>query len=469
MYYIITKGKFPFDARVPLELYVKVTENPPTQPTKYNKRLSSEFENIVLTLLNKQPFERSINYDELKNAILKTPLYLSPREKIAKVKKIKHRVKKCIFRFLNNEKTDVEKFVKAGGRIDGFVYPANFLLMYQKSLAVFQGMGMPYFFDPATYRLPYSSYAQTKGLVELPYVIDKNNVLTVDDLKSLKAQKSYVKKCIDWQLQWGVHYLVAPFHFARNLSSDWIDIDIKLMEETILYVRSKQLHIPIYGGLCFNIESYTSSSNRLALLNRYSRARVAGYLFYIDCINERTTNPIQLNATKEILHLFQSLDVPVIACRVGTLGLGLLCSGVDGMTTGIASLTSFSENTLLANRAQGYDMTKKYYIPEMMLTIPVPLAEDILAESANAYLRCNCSHCKGSYANLARIAKPHFLDVRSQEITTINKLATPSEQQKWFIGRVEKAIKICDNIRKQGIVLLKAGYYSHLKVWLQVF
>lgn len=221
--------------------------------------------------------------------------------------------------------------------------------------------------------------------------------------------------------------------------------------------------------MCINIEPYTIESNRLALLNRYSRARADGYFFYVDSFDERTNNPLQLRAYLDLIQLFQKLGKPVFACRVGTLGLGFLAAGADGTTSGIASLTTFSESSLLVNRTAGYDMTKKYYIPRMMLTLPVPMAQDILSDNRNASLRCNCPHCGSAFRGLDRFAKAHFLYARTQEVASLNSLSDSSGRLDWFNKRVRDALQNCENVRKQQIVALQPGYYSHLRVWQQVF
>lgn len=468
-YHLITGGQYPFTAQTPLELYAQVVNNPPTPPTRHNNSISSEFENLVLTLLSKQPYERNFDHAELEAAIRATPLQIPPEvDRIVGTGPVPYE-KQCFFRLLQGERGDVERFVRTGGSIDGIEYPANFLPRYRKSFATFRDLGLRCLLDPVTYRLPYSSFALTKGLVKLPYVLDPNSVLTPRQLRPLDRQQAYARACIDWQLDWDCSTLVAPFHFCRDLGSEWIDIDIKLIEESAAYARTRRDAPPVYAGLCLNIEAYTVADNRLALLNRYSRARADGYLFYVDSIDERTNNPLQLRALLELLQLFQRLGKPVYACRVGALGVGLLAAGIDGVTTGIASLSSFSENNLLANRAVGYDNAPKYYVPSIMLTLPVPMAEDILSDRRNSSLRCECQFCEGASRNLSRVAKVHFLDRRTSEVTELNRLTNTRERLAWFLARVDSSIRACDSIRRQEIVNLQAGHYSHLRTWPQVF
>jgi serine/threonine-protein kinase len=469
MYHLVTGGQHPFEARTPLELYAKVVNNPPLPPTRHNQSISSEFENLILVLLSKQPYERTFNHEELERAIRSTPIII-PRIAPAVVRtKRTEFPKRCFFRLLQNEKTDLESFIQAGGKMDAIEFPANFMPRLQNSLAAYKQWGIEFLFDPVTYRLAYSSFALTQSLTKLPYVPDPNNVLTPRELQTIQALQKYARGCIDWQMKWGCATLVAPFHFCRDLGSPWIDIDIKLIEEAVSYGKSLKDAPPVYAGLCLNIEQYTVAANRLALLNRYSRARADGYLFYVDTIDERTNNPLQLRALLDLLQMFQQLGKPVFACRVGTLGLALLAAGVDGISNGIASLSSFSEANLLVNRSAGYDMTKKYYVPSMMLTLPVPMVEDILSDNRNASLHCNCPHCQGAARNLGKGAKPHFLHARTNEVKQLNALQNKAERIEWLQQRIDSAIQVCNRIRSQQLVDLQPGYYSHLRTWLDVF
>ncbi len=469
IYHLVTNGNYPFHAQTPLELFVKVVNNPPISPTKYNRNISSEFENLILSLLSKQPYERVYNHDELVQAFQSVSIAI-PRY-VARGQTARSTVfpKRCFFRLLQTEKSVIQKFALANGSLDGVEFQASYLPRSQNSLSELNRLNIPYLFDPVTYRLAYSTFAQAKGLVELPYVPDKNNKLIPDSLQTLEKLQTYARGCLDWQLQWNCSWLVAPFHYCRDLGSPWIDIDIKLLEESLAYAKSLKNSLPIYAGLCLNIESYTVEANRLALLNRYSRARADGYLFYFDSLDEKTNNPLQLRAALELMKLFQRLGKPVFACRAGTLGLGFLAAGIDGITNGIASLTGFSENNLLVNRMGGYEMTEKYYIPQMMLTLPVPLAEDILSDNRNSALRCDCVDCQKGTRNLKRVAKVHFLHVRTEEVREVNDLSDPKQRLQYFLDRVNTAFQTCETIRKQQVVNLQPSYYTHLRTWLQAF
>jgi serine/threonine-protein kinase len=461
IYYIVTKGNYPFKARNILQLINMALNQPPTVPKTYNKRISNEFENLILMLLSKQPYERNILHEELAEAIKTTPIIL---ETVIRGSKKTSKLKKEVwYRLLPTEKSEILEFIKNSGELNGIEYVANYLPRYQKTLKELQEKNVKYFFDPATNRLAYSTFSQTKGLVALPYCWDSFNRLTPDKLKDITSIKRYVSQVIDWQAQWGVDFFVAPFHYHHNLGDPWLETDIKLLHETVDYARKKYKNMKVYSGICLNMEEYTTETNRLALLNEFSICKPDGFIFYGDEINETTTNPARLYAYIETIRLFSKLGKKIIGARLGTLGLGVLASGADIVTTGLASLTGFSERGLLQERGKGYTMKTKYYIPQLMLTLPVKLAKDIINEDKS--LACNCNFCKKS-SNIEAVTKTHYLKIRQNEIDEINSIED-NLRLGWFVEKTQKAINRCKELH-HAVFELRPSYYAHLNTWLNV-
>ena len=462
IYYIVTNVNFPFDAANILQLINMVLNQPPRPPKSFNKKISNEFENLILMMLSKQPFGRNITHKDLKEAIRNTPIKLE-----SQVKPIKKPVfkKEVWFRLLPNEKSKILQFLDNGGRINGIEYVANYLPRNRKTIAEILQRKTKFFFDPATNRLPYSTFSQTKGLVDLPYCWDKLNRLTHEDLRNISDIQKYVREVINWQASWNCDFFVAPFHFHRNLGDPWLELDLKLLQESVDYVKNNYSDIKIYAGICLNLEEYTSENNRIALLNEFSICTPDGFIFYGDEINETITNPARLYAYIELLRKFSVLGKKVIGARLGTLGLGILAAGADTVTTGIASLTGFSEKNLLQERSTGYNMEVKYYLPKLLLSLPSILVKDII--KVDVSLACNCEFCQGS-PSLDSVAKIHYLNVRNNEVNEINSIRTNKEKLHWFADKIQNALAKCREVQKE-IVELRPGYFSHLNTWLNVF
>lgn len=462
IYYIVTRGHYPFEATNILQLIDMVKNDPPTPPKRYNKEISNEFENLILMMLSKQPYERKFTHDELEKAIKNTPILLNSI--IISTSKSPVSKKEIWYRLLPNEKKPIMEFLNMRRTIDGIEYVANYLPRNRNTLSEFQGKKIKYFFDPATNRLAYSTFSQTEGLRNLPYCWDDFNRLTPDKLQDIGSLKKYVTQVIEWQAQWRTDFFVAPFHYHRNLDDKWLETDLKLLQEATEYVREKYANKKIYSGICFNTEEYTTERNRIALLNEFSICNPDGFIFYGDEIKETTTNPARLYAYIDTIRLFSRLGKKIVAARLGTLGLGALAAGADIVTTGMASLTGFSENGLLQERATGYDMKPKYYIPQLMLTLQVKLAEDILTSDKS--LVCQCDFCKNA-ANIEVAVKTHYLEIRQKEIDELNSIKD-EEKIDWFTGKIRKALDRCKKTQHR-LVEFTPTAFSHLNTWLNVF
>lgn len=462
IYYILTKGRYPFEATNILQLINMALNEPPTPPKKYNKKLSNEFENLVLMLLSKQPYERNISHKELAAAIIRTPVVLETVKYSAW--KEQGRKKEVWYRLSNTEGNKVLNFKDRKRTLYGIEYPAHFLPRFKKLLGKLLTRNVKYFFDPSTNRFAYSTFSQTKSLLELPYCWSQFDRLTPDKLRDINDIKKYVKQVIDWQAQWRVEFFVAPFHYHRHLGDPWLETDIKILHEAVHYVRENFGNKKIFSGICLNMEEYTTESNRIALLNSFSICKPDGFIFYGDEIRENITNPARLYAYINTIRLFSRTGKEIIGARLGTLGLGVLAAGADIVTTGLASLTGFSEKELLQERAAGYEMKQKYYIPQLMLTLQVKLAEDIF--NVEPSLVCPCTFCE-SAPNIEAMSKQHYMEMRQQEIDELNAVDV-SQRVEWFIDKTRSALEKCKIIQRK-VPELRPMHYSHLNTWLSVF
>lgn len=458
LYHIYT-DQYPFSGENIFVLLNNIVTKPPKRVSDNFSMISNQMENIILKLLEKQPYLRPFRDAlELKNVINEIPLIKTTLSIEKEVDK-SFKKKKFFVRLLHTEKTEFSNFIEVGGKVDGIEYPANYLPMYTNQIKDLKDFNTPYYFDPSTNRLAYSSFSSTKGLTELPYVYDKFNKITPKDLSSLSEIKKYVKDTLDWQIKWETSFLTSPFHYSKSLTDDWLATDLKLLEEALEYRDKNNNKKQIYAGVCMAIEELTDKESRLELINKYSRTLPDGFIFYINDIEEKSANPSQLYSFIDLLLKFKELKRPVIAARVGTLGLGLLELGVDAFSQGIASLTGFSENTLLSNRQYGYDMERKYYLQHLLLTLKAQIASEILENFPE--FRCNCRFCNAAYEYnmLARSAKAHFLEIRHNELDRING------QKLDFLKMAITAKKNISRV-KQKINLPSS---THIATWIEVF
>jgi eukaryotic-like serine/threonine-protein kinase len=465
LFHLLT-GKFPFPSDNLMQLMRAVTQDPPAHPTRFNPDVSNRLENFVLRLLEKEPYLRPSDAQEVSELLEHTPFYRAGEIAAPTTEAWSFERKMCFIRLLHNEKSVVERFLK-DWPIDGAVFQANYVPRYNGHLDVLRGQGVPYLFDPSTNRLAYSKFSETEGLKNLPYVFDKLNKLTAGKLRSIADIRRYVREVLNWQIRHGCTWLVAPFHFSKTLTSEWMEVDLKLISESREYLASKGRSEKLFAAVCTNIEDLTDAENRKVLVNRYSKHPVDGYLFYIDLIEERTSVPVRLYSYLSVLADFKALGKPLIAGRVGNMGLGVVSLGIDAFETGIASLSFFSEQTLLEDRPRGYTMQIKYYVPDLLMNLQLETATDILGSAQYKSLVCQCPYCGGrADDSLGKVAKDHFLYHRMREMEQINALAE-ADRLPAFLKRAERALQLSGEIRRK--LGLELPTSQHFKTWLEVF
>lgn len=460
LYYIYTQ-EYPFQGENVFVLLNNIVKQHPKKVSDKCPDISNALENIIFKLLEKQPYLRPFKDAlELQQVILDIPL-LQADLPLHKVKDKSFSQKRFFIRLLHTEKTEIKNFISAGGQIDGIEFPANYLPQYQSQLSELEGFNVPYFFDPSTNRLAYSQFADTKGLVNLPYVYDRYNRITPKHLSNIEEIKKYVSDVLNWQLQWKTDFLVSPFHYSKNLRDEWLSVDLKLLEESSDFKEKHNIKKELFAGVCIDIEDLTDEENRLELINKYSKRLPDGFIFYVNNIYEKTTNKAQLYAYIDLLTKFKKLKRPVIAARVGTLGLGLVELGIDSFSSGIAALTSFSEQTLLSERQLGYDMERKYYIRDLLLSLKVGLASEVLQKFPT--YRCSCKFCQDAYLldKINKSAKAHFLYTRQEEMKLIN-----GKKNEPFVNLAKSAKLHLEKIKKAGF---KLPPYNHIESWIEVF
>ncbi len=469
--YEMLTGSFPYDFQSNPELIDKVKNEPATPPRRKVSTISNPLENIILKLLEKNPYERFRGVQELRDSLSKKDILINEK---------KYNLTPRFVLRLYDDKATLGDFSK---EIDGqyFVeFPAN-LSNHQKGLLslIRSNDSIIKIIDPATMRLAYDTYADNEGLKALPYARSDFQPITVDYLRDYKSQKEYVKKVIDTELSLGADILLAPFHYTHNSSvvltttnpyAEWFDLDVKLLKESIDYKNtlSAGKDKDIYAGICVHQSSINNDRERKNILNTFSIFNCDGYLVYVDCIDEEISRATLFNYVTLLKELQKNTGKPVIAGRVNGLGLGLLCFGVAGYSSGAARFDTFSED-LYKESGPAYNMYEKYYYPQLMKTMAIskkdPARYSLITEKLGV---CDCKYCNGKSAEQilqSANTKLHFLECMKKEVQTVAKL-NEEERKKYFLQRIDEAVNSYSLLVPE---VFKPSDYAYLNAWKDVF
>ncbi len=399
--YEILTNKLPYSASNIPELFQKILNEQPIPPRRWKPLINNEIENIILKLLEKEPYKRFNGVKEILNAIINingstqiTSYDTSIRAYIR----------------LYNEKSAIEDFSKRYNKEMNAIFPINYQNLRQTKniLPMLHKGNFNIIIDPATIRLAYSAQQDVKGLQELSYFPDDFNVISPSYLKDNQKKKEYVKQVIDAQANLSPNILLSPFHYVHNTNipathrrnpvEEWFDLDIKLIKESIDYRNSRPEYakVPLYAGICINSESLLDQTFKEDFLNIFSSLACDGYLIYIDNISIKTNSVTLFHYIKTLTTLQKYTKKPVIAGRVSPgIGLGLISAGISGFSTGTARFESFSED-LYKEATDAYNMYERYYFHELLDTIAIQRKNPVkLKQIFDTLGYCDCHYCSG--------------------------------------------------------------------------
>lgn len=458
IFYQMLTGVLPYDATNLPALIDQIKNQYPKNPSELNRSITNQTENVILKLLEKTPYKRFQTVDAIKNA-----LKLKPEERPKKLDlSIRH-----FTRLLHTEKGIFEDSLKEG-LIERVIFPANFFKFYHLTVKVLRGSKIPFTTDPATNRLTYTAFSKTSGVQELPYSSGSEvTPIQKKDFHSISQVQSYVKKVIEYQIDNGVTELAAPFFFAKNSTDDWFNINLKLLKESIDYRDQYHKSLPLWAGICMNVDNWHDDDEKNMILNHYVKANPDGFFVYGDPICGQSNLTQLFHYTDLLKKLQKSSSTPVVACRVNGLGLILLSLGISGISSGIASLDNFRE-AILSDTQEGYAADPRYYISELLSMISLKKKvttklTDIAKSSIGAALQCHCTYCNGLTSGqlTQHNLKLHFLLRRKQEIEEIKSVSEP-ERLSFIETKIDKALEYARTLSKEGI---EVADLSHLKTW----
>jgi len=471
--YEMLTNKLPYSASNIPELFQKILNEQPIPPRRWDPLINNELENIILKLLEKEPYKRFSNVDELSNAIKNINGTLP-------IKKYDTSIRAYIR--LYNEKSAIENFSSRYKKEINVIFPINYQNLRQTKniLPMLHKGNFNIIIDPATIRLAYSAQQDVKGLQELPYFPDDFNVISPSYLKDNQKKKEYVKKVIDAQFNLSPDILLTPFHYVHNTNipatrrrnpvEEWFDLDIKLIKESIDYKNSipEYEDIPLYAGICINSESLSDQTFKEDFLNIFSSLACDGYLIYVDNISNETNSTSLYHYITTLTTLQKYTNKPVIAGRVSPgIGLGLISVGISAFSTGTARFESFYED-LYKEATDAYNMYERYYFPELLGTIAIDRKRPIkLKQIFDTLGFCNCHYCTGkTYIDIIKSPnnKLHFLENLHKEVDYL-KTISESKRLAYFINRINEAIANYEKLKS----VFKSSDYAHLQNWKKVF
>ena len=319
--------------------------------------------------------------------------------------------------------------------------------------------------DPSTQRLSYVAFANTKGLVELPYAPEKG-VISLEYLNNPQRRKEYIDKWYD-TVSIGKK-LILPYHYISNTDypvekiDDWIKMNIQLIDESIQVVEEGKEK---YAMISIGLSHLVFQADKI--LSYFVHAEVDGFIVQVSDMKQLNEQSLK-SYLDFMLNLQKYTNKPVIALKVPVaLGLTLVAKGIHGFSLGLASIDYFDEQYIKEEK-DSFNLYSKFYFPKVMSLMSYPKKDTFVFEQLYNYFGgCNCKWCKdktaieiGTGDNGIQL---HHWQMMLEEVNKLNQYEGESRIV-YLKKRIEVALETLDSIPKEIINSQKnTEYYKLLK------
>lgn len=461
-------GQILFYPSTDAQIIHKTINVKPPYPSSLNPKITNNIENVILKLLSKQVFQRYNSIEEVIDALIKKPTEIKP----SKAEKVKFYP-----RVIPNDTNVLQDFLKENN-IDGVDFPINLHYLYKNLHTLLRKKSdvMEFFADPSTNRMAFTNFRKTKGLRELSYAPQGYDALTPDTFADEDYLKEFVQKVIELQVTNGCNILTAPFFYFDNTTDDWFPVNLKLLRESIDYVRTNYPQYKISGAICTQAETLCREKERNTIIEDYGQCKTDYLQFFIDKIYDEVNDAQLYNFILTAKTIKEYSHTKIVACRMPTVALGLLAVGFDAITSGLGVLDNFTKS-IIVKEDEGR-MPTRYYFRDLLTCVVInaqsKLYQDILSQEdelkkqfpkLEINLKCNCDGCNhGSLS--ANFQKPrlHFLHEIKKDIEEVNAVK-PSEVKTYITSRIDKAYVLQQKLIDNGIKLSSPTY---LQTWKDI-
>lgn len=313
--------------------------------------------------------------------------------------------------------------------------------------------------DPQTCWLTYPSKREAKNYKELPYSSVNVNRMFAEPIY---RQNELINKTIDYQISKKSSAIITPSLHINEVQSSNLSINTTLLDESILYVKHKQISNPLFASICLNINSLTDYSSMRSLISFYTDDSVvdniSGYFVTISEFNDREASLEELTCVTNFISQL-SFFKKVIIRNIGSFGLILNAICNSSYISSPAGGESFSLRNIDSKYKPRRDHNEMIYIPELFDYVNS-------FESKRIGYICNCDACQQKITTLESKTserKVHFLLNREKEVSLLNKLSS-EEKIKVILEKIEKAISLSEQYISKGSKLNT----NHLYRWRNI-
>lgn len=228
----------------------------------------------------------------------------------------------------------------------------------------------------------------------------------------------------------GFDATLAPSHFIEQTTSPWLSVDAALTRRLRKELdESGKRDVRIYYPLMVHSTLLRNPASRIALISALSVLPIDGLWLRVHPFGTSSSGPIALKQYIEACRDFQTLGIPIVAERTGTVGVGLLAFGaVGGIESGITFGEGFDAKSQMRPR-QGvpFAPAPRVYVADLGAFVSRVDARTLFENrQMRSLLSCRVPDCcrRGSVDTEAD-PRRHFVLRRASELVTYGRPPEP--------------------------------------------
>lgn len=281
--------------------------------------------------------------------------------------------------------------------------------------------------DPRSVELATEGGVERVGISTLPWGLGDQAPHTPARLA--KAGIEVAEKIAAYAVEKGYSAVLAPTHYVADSRDEWCEVDgaLTIALRNALDSAGAQ-GVLVYYPLILHGAALRSWDERRRFKAQLASLPIDAIWLRVNAFGTTSSGPRSLRGYIEAGRDFHSLDIPLVAERVGGVGLALMAFGaVGGIESGITFGERFEFGALKRKPKDGdrrFSPQARVYISELGAFLTVKQAKEFF-EIRGMKARFGCRDtdcCRRGVTDMTADPRPHFLRKRPREVAAMSRL-----------------------------------------------
>ncbi|HID43209.1 MAG TPA: hypothetical protein EYP30_05425 [Archaeoglobaceae archaeon] len=245
--------------------------------------------------------------------------------------------------------------------------------------------------------------------------------------------------------------ILTPYFLIDGIDSESYKLNLEMIKESVALKGKEKLYAVMA------LERYLISRDLNKLISDFAVEGLDGFCIWISDFREYDEDARMLEKYVEFFKRLSEIGKPVINLYGGTFSIFIGKLGfIDGIVQGIG----YGEyRNPFVHATGGYP--KRYYIPKLHRSVPIFLAQELLATVPE--LKCDCEFCAG-----ADILKTREKEVRADSLKKHYMLGRWKEKKADFDELYKDLQETIQLLNKSGMLDRYWDQLRHLENWSKV-